>query len=193
MEIPAKMSWFKSFKQDGRTRVASEIVSAANDCAKEMLASLTPRIEKEKNQVWYEVLCEFLFCFLHIASRLAVSLFGQTERTTLLLTPLGPLVAEMHVETYLGHWPADLKKRIETEFLQNLSGAQKEYSSRRDLYTEGKPFSGDAVISLLAFKVAEITGDPNNVIDLMLPGHIAATALAKMNLRRLVEEAGKGV
>jgi len=187
------MSWFKSFQQDGTTRVAAAIISTANNCAQEVLATLAPRNEKEKHQLWYEILCEFLFGFLHITSRLAVSLFGQTEKTTLFLRPLGPLVAEMHVETYLGHWPADLKKRIEAEFLQNLSEAQKEYSSCRDLATEGEPFSKDAVISLLAFKVADIAGNPNDVFDLMLPRQIATTAFAKMNLRRLVEEAGKEV
>ena len=139
------------------------------------------------------MLCEFLFAFLHVTSRLGVSVFGKTDKTTLLLRPLGPFIAEAHVETYLGHWPADMKKRIEAEFLQNLNQAQKEYSSCGDIVIEGRPFSRDAIIGLLAFKVAEITGNSSDVAGLMLPAQIATNAFAKMNLRRLLEDAGKGV
>jgi hypothetical protein len=184
------MSWLKRSKQDGAARLVGEIVSISNTCAQQAVAGRGSRTQKERDTLWYQVFCEFLFGFLHIASRLAVGMYGQTDRTTRLLAPLGPLVATKHVETHLGHWPAELKRRIEKEFLQNLSDAQKEYATCRTLVGD-EPFSRDSVTSLLAFKVAEVVGDPNDVADVLACGALVASAAATANLRRLIEEAAR--
>lgn len=97
-----------------------------------------------------------------------MGLYGATEKTTRVLAPLAPLVASAHVETYLGHLPADRKKKIEKTFLLNLGDAQKSYAACKALLVEGKPHSGEAVTGLLVLKVTRIAGDPDDVADLLV-------------------------
>ena len=151
------------------------------------MTRLEPRTEKDEHALWYRILCEFLFGFLHITASSAVGLYGKTEKATRLLTPLGPLVESMHVEAYLGHWPANLKKGIEQEFLLHLSDAQKEYAACKSLVIEDKPLSREAVMWLLAFKVAECA-DRNDVADAATVFQLAVSAVADMNLRQLIVE-----
>jgi hypothetical protein len=162
------MTWFTRFARDATAKLAGEIVSTANTCARKIVGKLQPRTEKRENTRAYEVFCEFLFGFLHIGSRLAVGLYGATEKTTRILAPLAPLVASSHVETYFGHLPADQKKRIERTFLVNLGEAQKSYAACRALLVEGKPYSKEAVTGLLVLRVTEIAGDPTDVADLLV-------------------------
>jgi hypothetical protein len=184
------MGWAKTFKRNKTDELAEALVSNAHSCTEQIMAGLRPVTKKERDTIWYQVLCEFLFCFLHLTDRLAFSVLGAEKRSQL-LTPLGELVAKLHVETYLGHWPADMKTRIESEFIENLDNAQIEYSSCTELISEDKPFSKDAVISRLAFNVAEITGNPNDIAELVAPTELAVSAVAEMNLRQLIENTTK--
>jgi hypothetical protein len=182
------MTWLKRFTRDPAAKLLEEIVSVADTCTRRIVAELRPRTEKDENTRAYRVFCEFLFGFLHISSRLAVGTYGATEKTTRILAPLAPLVASAHVEAYFGHLPADQKKNIERAFLVNLGDAQKSYATCKALMVEGKPYSREAVTGLLVLRVTGIAGDPTDVADLLVADDMATIAVAKMNLRQLIEE-----
>src|SRR5580693_10172096 len=77
------MSWLKSFKKNGTSRLAEEIVLNAHSCTEQIMSGLRPTTEKERHTIWYQVLCKFLFCFLHLTDRLAFSVLGAIQRPAL--------------------------------------------------------------------------------------------------------------
>jgi hypothetical protein len=137
----------------------------------------------------YQAFCELLFGLLHITGRIAIGMYGATEKVSRMLTPLAPLVAAAHVESYFGKVPADQREKIEAAFLLGLGNAQKDYAKCKALVIEGKPYSREAVTGLLVSRVIAIAGDPNDLADLLVAESVTTIAVARMNLRQLIKEA----
>jgi hypothetical protein len=169
-----------------QTELAAAFVDAANQCAKHVLSALAAdQTQKERDEAWFDLVCEFLYCLLHVADRFAFSILGAEGRTKLIY-PLGLLVAGTLTETHLAHWPLELKERIELEFMENLNEAQREYSAGNELLAETKPLSKNAVLDRAAFNIVGVVGDPDDVANLLYARHMAVTAVTSIDIRGLI-------
>lgn len=173
--------------QDSMEALALAIASRAYDCAEQVITKLEFDSENARHLMWYRVYSEFMYGFIRVTDRLAFASLGA-EKKTQVLAPLGPIVAKVHVEAHLGHWPDDNKSKIEMEFMENLNDAQEAFSSCKAIWVDDPPLSRDSVIDTVGFNVAE-TIRSDNVFDILFAKGLVVEALVKTNFRTLIENA----
>ena len=54
------MGWLKTFKRHPLSRLAEAIVLAAHQCTQSAMKDLKFASDNKKNEVWFQILCEFL-------------------------------------------------------------------------------------------------------------------------------------
>jgi hypothetical protein len=89
------------------------------------------------------------------------------------------------------HLPVEQKKRMQLEFLQNLSVAEADYSECRVLVVKDvkdKPFERDSLFGRLAYNVAQIWGSPSNPAAIMWAQLSAMKAFNRLPLDKLIHD-----
>ncbi|MGD0076606.1 MAG: response regulator [Candidatus Binataceae bacterium] len=177
--------------EDNGEKLAMVVVWGAHACTEFFADALNfskedRNKERQKHVIWWSVLSEFVYCFLHLTDRFAFQMLGPEKRDPL-VDRLGPLVAERFVENYVGHWPKDRKDQIKSDFYDTLNVATQEYARCRELVAE-PIYSQEGVCGKLAWRV----GDTAECFDPLPMVQIAAAAahfLVELDLPQLVEDA----
>ena len=104
---------------------------------------------------------EFVYFFLHIMNRHALQKLGHSRMNSL-QELVGPLVATSIIETFYEDRPERDKDEVRTVFYDNLNRAELGYSNCKELVSSVDPFSKDALLSRLAWYVANLCPDPTN-------------------------------
>jgi hypothetical protein len=164
------------------------IVQAAKTCSEKLKSNINAP-EKEKQQAEMYVFFEFVYFFMHLTMRSAFSQLPEPQIRRL-QSYLGPLICSTAIDSFVGHWPENLKKGMHSDFYSKLNDAEIEYSSCKELLSE-KPFTGNGLFEKLGLIVADLSGQQMNPVTIMLVIECSLDAYKSMNLDSLVSEAGK--
>jgi hypothetical protein len=166
------------------------IVKASHTCSQALKPMLNVADAKEKQQAEIYVFYEFIYFFMHLTMRSAVSQLTE-QQIVGLQGFVGPLISSTAVDSFFAHWPENLKEKIRSDFYSKLNDAEIEYSTCKEFLSKESPLTGNSLFSKLARNVAELSGNPMNPATLVFVIGTALEAYRAMNLDYLVREAGK--
>lgn len=136
-------------------QVALAIVQASTnsrDNAKQWIQA--PTEEKRMEKEVY-IFFEFIYFYMHITVREAVTALNTEQKQTL-LDYLESLIPPSAIDSYFDHWPTNLKEKMVGEFTQKLCDAEAEYT---ELILQSKPDEGFInTFVLLARHIADLCG-----------------------------------
>jgi hypothetical protein len=168
--------------------VASAIYQAAFSCEKGIDYSRGDP-ERDRTVLPMKVYFEFLFFFLHLTDRMALSAFGDSRRVKF-LNIVTPIVLTLSID-YWFDVPVEKKKEMRAGLSDEFKGnATRYYGAATEWAFEENPIGGDTVVSRLGQSVAEMIGSEND------PGIMFQAAIAVMkelgssNLHALVKATG---
>ncbi len=134
------------------------------------------------------VFYELFYFFIHVTIRTAVAQ-GLTEtQISKLQDFLGPSLSQTAVDTFLRHWPLELKERIAREFFEKLNDAEADYAQCRAFMLKDKPLAKDSLIGKLSQNVAQLWGSPYNLAVIMAVTMSAVKAFRSMPLDKLIRD-----
>jgi hypothetical protein len=100
---------------------------------------------------------------MHITLRLAHGQHFSGPEIEKLQENLYPPIVEGTVEGPMGHWPEDQKDKIKAEHYQNITSAEFEYASCREIYPTNDPVAmGNSVYATLARNIEKRLGHSHN-------------------------------
>lgn len=119
-------------------KLSNKIFENSLLCAESLKPNLEEKFGKDNKEFYSKyilVLFEFMYFFLHLTSRSAFSQLGPEKRNKLTgeLVPLMIADTTRTLQALFGHWPKNLKDRIERDFYNNLNNAEMEYGSCKEL------------------------------------------------------------
>lgn len=166
------------------SKVALAIVQASTnsrDNAKQWIQAPTER-ERIEKEVY--VFFEFIYFYMHVTVREAVTALS-TEQKQLLLEYLEFLIPPAAVDSCFDHWPADLKEKMVKDFIEKLADAEAEYT---ELIVQSKPDEGFInTFILLARHIADLCGvDSPNIGRALVSSTIGEWE--KMNMGALMAD-----
>ena len=99
---------------------------------------------------------EFLYFYSHVTLRTAAAKGFTQPQFEKLQSYLGPLLASTAVDSFIGHWPDDFRKRLRSNFYEGLNIAEQEYSQCRRFLSPDDPLNKDTVVGKLAGNIADL-------------------------------------
>jgi hypothetical protein len=202
----ARQREFKRLLAETQKRVEKEVAPTKNLCLAICQASVNCRdavkdridapTEAKRLELEVYVFYEFLYFYMHMAMR---STFGQLteEQLRKLQSFLGPLVSSAAIDSYFGHWPDELKKKMRGEFYDRLNDAEVEYaeatrfdsSEQRDKRLTQKL---QALFMKLGSNVSNLSGHSEHDLAMIVSvSEVAINEWTKMSLDNLVAEIKK--
>ncbi|MBU6431432.1 MAG: hypothetical protein KGJ58_04650 [Patescibacteria group bacterium] len=118
------------------------------------------QIEKKKS-ITSIIGFEFMYLFLHLISREFYSWYGKDFRKNE-LTKLSPIVISPTIETLYGNQSQEVKAKMINVFYDDLNTRELEYGICKELLIKNQEFSGNAVLTLFAKKIAVIMESVSN-------------------------------
>jgi hypothetical protein len=180
-------SWLNTFRKPEVPPVAdlaNRIVQASLNAAEALKASIHAENDKDHTQRWFLIVCEFLYFFMHMASRFAYGELGH-ERRCKMQDQLYPLIVRPTIESIFGHWPQNLKDGMESEFIEKLGNAEAEYGECKKLLDRENPFAEDALLSKFAGNVCELLGMDKTEVAPYAQTSMKVTSLAMDSFKEL--------
>ena len=187
MASHAMRPWLNTFRKPEIPPVADlaqRIVKASLSNAEALKESIHAGDEKDHTLRWFAVVCEFLYFFMHMTNRFAYGELGH-ERRCRVQDQLYPLVIRPTIESIFGHWPVNLKDKMESEFIEKLGNAESEYGECKKLLDSDNPFAEDALFSKFARNVCELLGEDTSELTPYTQIYIKVTSLAMDSLKEL--------
>jgi hypothetical protein len=193
-------SWSSTFRQPEVPPVsdlARHIVQISLSDADALKSSISATADKDHTQRWFAIVCEFLYFFMHLASRFAYRDFGHEKRCKM-QDQLYPLIIRPTIETIFGHWPPNLKDGLETEFIEKLGHAETEYAVCKQLLNRDNPLSENALSSKFAGNVCILLGvekanTTTYAASFMKVMELATDSFSQLALREKIRAIGKGL
>jgi hypothetical protein len=184
------MSWLDALKRDHSPGavLAGSLACIAGKCTDDVFEGRAFASETEKHEARFKAFCEFLQCFIHITDRWIFSAAGAEKREEVMRLTVNSL-ADTVAGVHFPHAPEHIKDGIRREFLYNLDVAQCQYSSCTDLLVQDKPLAPEGILNQLAFNVAEVVGQPNDVATLMLVVESSVNAMKEVDLAGVIRRA----
>jgi hypothetical protein len=164
-------------------QLGQDIIVACWNCREAVRPLLERTQEKDKTLALTEATFEFVYFFLHLASRVAYTTLGLAKRE-LLTRMLGEQVPQTFLDALFGNWPIQLKDGMRSEFFQNLNNAEQEYSQCHALLPRKDVLSDESLFSTLARNVARHLGHDKTADAI---GSVQAVALLEYGRLRLEE------
>ncbi|HEX7411282.1 MAG TPA: hypothetical protein VF298_03995, partial [Bacteroidales bacterium] len=168
------------------------IINASNNCYNSIKPFLDIPNDKEGQLHHVLIYYEFIYFFMHMTNRVAFSEMNTLQHRKL-QDFIGPIIASTAIETFSSHWPDELKSRMISEFYENLNTAELQYSESKELWSEGKPFSGNSLFLMLARNVTRETANNENPVTLMTVLNVSVTEFSKMKLTKLIQIASNNL
>jgi|HubBroStandDraft_6_1064221.scaffolds.fasta_scaffold171321_5 hypothetical protein len=157
-------------KTEKEFKPVRDVISAITNAVVECREGIKPLIDEpdESKRQFTEVYIfhELIFFFMHLAMRQAASLMSENEISRF-QEYIGPMVADLTVDSYFQHVPEEWKSKMKSEFFHNLNNSEKEYanSSRFDSLPPLEGRSTEIVERLLhlaAERIAVLLGRGSN-------------------------------
>ena len=104
---------------------------------------------------------EFSYFFMHMMNRHALEKLGHARMASL-QSRISPLLVSSVLESFYGDRSESDKVEIRAVFYDNLNRAELGYSNCKELISSQDPFSKEALLSRLAWHVANLCPDPCN-------------------------------
>lgn len=149
--------------------LSKAILDGSLAMAEDVRPSMEFNTKEENDNNWVYVLFEFQYLLFHLVSRYAVIHLGPEKRSDL-LEDIASLVTQPTLNAIFGHWPVDIKTKINNEYYENLAKSEYEYGTCKQVWSnEGVDDMNDIVIYHFAKKVASLMGNPHNpglIIDI---------------------------
>jgi len=166
--------------------LGTAIVSAAFNTYQNLAQVFGFRVQGTPSEPQMLTFYEFLYFYSHIMLRTAAAKGFTQPQIEKLQGYLGPLLASTAVDSFIGHWPDDFRKRLRRDFYNGLNIAEQEYSQCRGLLSPDDPLNEDTLVGRLARNIADLWERSSNE-----PAKVAvATAVLKafpaMQLDRLI-------
>ena len=141
--------------------LAAAILKATYCCASQVQPFLNFP-ESSLNQS--RIICvtfEFTYFFMHMMNRHAAQKLGH-GRVVSLQQQVSPLVVSSIIEMFYTNHREIQKEEIRAVFYDNLNRAELGYSKCKELVSSQDPFSKKALLSRLAWYVANLCSDPSD-------------------------------
>ena len=179
--------WGRQSQQIGN--LIKTIVMGSLECAEAIKPYLKYSTDDEKLQRWFEVICEYLYFFIHITNRFSLAKLGAEGRMKL-YDRFVPVLLPTLIDTLNPDCPEDVKEETEAEMNARLQESEFEYaecteSTSTDLYND------DALTSMMGMNIAEASGNPMNLVVIARAIESSSTLFVDMKLHDLVEDVGK--
>ncbi len=131
------------------------IIESATRCLEKMKPFFLPaKTDVEADMTELSVFHEFLYFFIHMSNRAAFSEgFSEQERRAFLQTLFPGLIATV-IDLFTDDWPEEIQAKIRSETYDNITSAEIEYSTSKDIISKEKPFTGDSLLAKLSRSVA---------------------------------------
>ncbi len=161
------------------------IIKASFKCKEEICAMLNISDDKEETEIEIHIFYEFIYFFMHMSMRKAFD--NLTENQIKQMQDfIGPIVSSTAVDSFFKPWPSDLKEKIQSEFYEKLNDAEIEYSTCKELFSKGKPLTGNSLFSKLAQNISNLIEDNNNLAILMTVLDVSMREFTNMKLDVLI-------
>lgn len=177
-------------KRTPLNKIGMAVIHGANTCYQSIKPMIIAGDEERTTYAEFSVLSEFVFFFLHMVNRAAHPLFtaAQFEK---LHAYCGEMVIPVVIDSFMGHWPEEMKAKIRGEFFENLNKAEIEYSKATALFSKDQPFLGDSLLSMLARAIAKRCGQPTNPEVMMSVMDSAMNAITDAKFEELISDAAR--
>jgi hypothetical protein len=190
-------SWLSTFRSPEVPPVADlarRIVQFALSDADALKDSIRAKDNKDHTQRWFAVVCEFLYFFMHLTNRFAYRELGHEQRCKV-QDRLYPLIIRPTIESIFGHWPTELKDRIEGDFVEKLGDSEVEYAECKRLLDRENPLAPSALFSKFAGNVCDLlgieTGDTAAYADTFMRAmKLAVASFSKLDLPETLRAVG---
>ncbi|MFY9530538.1 MAG: hypothetical protein WAR24_16665 [Candidatus Acidiferrales bacterium] len=168
------------------------IVKASMNCRDGIKDFIETPAEKERQQAEILAFFEFIYFFMHLSMREAFARMSEAEIKHL-QEQLGPVIASTTIRSYFDHWPDNLKRRMTSDFYENLNRAEIEYAecSRFDSAALAKERSKEVAVRLfksLGEQVASIIGHERDANYASRVAEVALKEFAPLNFAKLIED-----
>ncbi len=108
------------------SKLSTKVSEKSLLCAESLKPDLERKFGKDSEEFrskYRLVLFEFMCLFLHLTDRFAFAQLGHEKRVKLIDVLVRPSI-DTTIETYVGHWPQNVKDGIGRECYNNFSNAQ---------------------------------------------------------------------
>ncbi|WP_146447638.1 hypothetical protein [Bythopirellula polymerisocia] len=163
---------------------------AAKDCFSQMTPYIDIPDKEAKKEAEVLVFFEFVYFFMHLTNRSAVSHLTE-HQIEKLHDYLGPFISSTAVDSFCAHWPKELKEGMIKDFYKKLNDAELEYSTCNELFSEENPLTGDSLFSKLARNVADLSDNSMNPLVLTLVIGSGVVVLKGLGLDALVKNTSR--
>ena len=136
------------------------------------------------------VALEFVYFFLHLANRAAHGVLGGDGRREL-RGALEPLVLSPIVESLFDGLSHEQKVRLATDLGAKLAKTEADYALCKELVEGEGSFDGPALFSRLAENVVRVLNLSKSPVTMTLVVSLALDGFNRMDLTRLVSDAGE--
>jgi hypothetical protein len=134
-------------------KVALAILQASTNSRDNAKQWIQTPSEKERMEKEILVFFEFVYFYMHVTVREAVTSLS-TEQKQKLLEYLEYMIPPVAVDSYCAHWPTNLKEKMVSEFIVKQLDAEAEYT---ELIKKSKPDEGFInTFILLARHIADL-------------------------------------
>lgn len=114
------------------SHLAQSILVGSFSCGEKMQPHLIAPTRAATDALYPAVCYEFIFFFAHMLNRYALSILGADGRMKL-QDEIGPLIVVPAISGFFDHWPEDRKAKLVDDFYGDMSAAELDYSSCREL------------------------------------------------------------
>ncbi len=166
-----------------------KIIELSLLCAESLEKDLEEKYVKDSEEFHSKcisVLLEFIYFFLHVASRSAFMQLGQEKRNKL-LDKLKPLIIDTTVDTLFKHWPKNLQDETRKEIYSNCNNAEIGYGSCEMLFlAEGDTTFFEKIKS--GKKSKSVVGQLIDNLSQIIEGKINLNAIFDFQIKSIVFE-----
>jgi hypothetical protein len=190
------MSWFNSSKKNesAMSKLSKKVFEMSLLCAEALKPDLEKKFGKGSktfNSKYVPVLFEFMYFFLHLTDRYAFDQLGH-ERRNKLYDQLVPTTIDAMIKNSFGHsCPKNIRDGIEKDFYSNLSNAQMDYGSCKELLLDPKDDTRTLEKLKSGAKSKSMVGQLTDNLSQIIEGEINCNAFFPMLIWDVVIESPK--
>lgn len=114
------------------SNLALSILQGSFSCGEALKPYLSTPTQAENDALYVMVCYEFIYFFLHLMNRFALSILGNDGRIKL-QNEIAPLIVMPAISGFFEHWPEDKKEEMIDNFYDELNDAELDYSLCREI------------------------------------------------------------
>jgi hypothetical protein len=167
------------------------IISAVVECRDGIKPMIDDPDENKRQHTEVYIFNELVFFFMHLTLRMASGLLSQHEGNRL-QEYLGPMMADLTVDSYCEHWPQEWKVKLKSEFFHNLNDSEKEYANCSRFSSPPPPEERsvqifERLLNSIAERIAALLGRDSNPITVQLIIRVVLDAYQHVDLKTPIE------